>query len=191
MSTLEMRQECQRLLTLRPLFLECKASQSGPGAEVVEIALVESDGTCLLDELVRPKQEIDPAMTEVHGITNKIAQYAAPWGDVWTKAQKMLYGRLVGVYELETRLDCMRQSHINYYLRWDLDPVKFFCIQKVHAEYQSDWDRSTNNFLSYGLEEAAELVGLPSEPLALHRRALEDARLARALLLAMAGWKIT
>jgi len=190
MSTLEMRQECQRMLNLQPLFLECKASRIGPEAEVVEFALIESDGSALLDELVRPKREIDPEMTKVHGISNDIARYAPPWGDVWSQAKKLISGRMIGVFELEARLSWMRHSHTTGFLRWDPDPAKFFCIQKLHAEYHNDWDRSKNNYRLFQLEEAAELVGLPSDPQTFHRRALEDARLARGILLAMAGWKV-
>jgi DNA polymerase III epsilon subunit-like protein len=190
MSTLEMRQECQRLLNLRPMFLECKASSSGPQAEVVEIALIESDGSTLLDELVRPKRDIDPVMTKVHGISNEIAQHAVPWVEIWSQAKKLISGRLIGIFGLEAQVGWMRHSHTTGFLRWDSDPANFFCIQKLHAEYQNDWDRSTNNFRRFQLEEAAELVGLPSEPEALHRRALEDARLVRAILLVMAGWKV-
>lgn len=190
MSTLEIRQECQRLLHLEPLFLECKASRMGAEGEVVELALIGSDGSLLLDELVCPKRDIDPQMSKEHGITNQIAQYAQPWGEVWMQAKKLISGRMLGVYDLEKQLSWMRQSHTTGYLRWDADPAKFFCIQKLHAEYQHEWERSTNNYRRFRLEEAAELVGLPSDPQAMHRRALEDARLARAILLVMAGWKV-
>lgn len=190
MSTLEMRQECQRLLTLKPLFLECKASQNGPEAEVIEIALIDSDGSLLLDELVRSKGAIDPELTKVHGINTDIAQLATPWADVWSQAKKLLSLRMCALFALDERLSWMRRSHTLSYLRWEIDPAKFFCIQKLHAEYQSEWDRSTNAYRRFSLEKAAELVGLPSEPQTFHRRALEDARLARAILLAMAGWKV-
>lgn len=190
MSTLESRQECQRLLNLHPMFLECKASRIDRGAEVVEIALINSDGSALLEELVRPKQEIDPEMAKVHGITNKIAQIAPPWTEIWQPVKTLLQGRIVGVFDLDSRLEWIRQSNANHYLRWEFNQADFFCIQKFHAEYHHEWDRSTNNFRRFGLEEAAELVGLPSEPQASHRRALEDARLARAILLVMAGWKV-
>ena len=191
MSTLEMRQECHRLLNLRPLFLECKASRSGPEAEVVEFALIDSDGSALIDELVRPRREIDPDMTKVHGISNEIAQHAPLWSDVWSQVKMMISGRRIGVFDLEARMRLMRQSHTTGFLRWDPDPADFFCIQKLHAEYQNEWDRSTNTYRLFGLVEAAELVGLPSGPESLHRRALEDAQLARAILLVMAGWKVS
>lgn len=190
MSTLQIRYECHRLLNLRPVFLEFHATKNGPDAEVVEIGIIDSDSTVLMDELVRPKGEIDPAMTAVHGITNEIAKYATPWVDIWAKAEKLLSKRVVGVFHLEMRLDWMRKSHALNFLRWDPDLSNFFSIQKLHAEYKNDWNREANNFRTFDLEEAAEMVGLPSEPQTLHRRALEDARLARAILLAMAGWKV-
>jgi DNA polymerase III epsilon subunit-like protein len=190
MSTLEMRQECQRLLNLRPLFMECKASRRDSDGEVVELSLLDSDGSILVEEFARPKHEIEPAMSELHGITNDIARIAAPWAEVWPPVNKLLIGRLVGVFDLQTQLDWMRQSHINNYLRWDVNPANFFSIQKLHAEYQNEWDRAANSFRTFQLEEAATLVGLPSEPQTSHRRASEDARLARMILLIMAGWRV-
>lgn len=189
MSTLDMQQECQRLLHMQPMYLECKPNSMGPQGEVVELALIDSNGSKLLDELVHPKRDIDPKMTKIHGISNDIAQHALPWAEVWSQTKKLIGGRMVGVFDMDQRLSWMRQSHTTGFLRWDADPAKFFCIQKLHSHYQNDWDRSINNYRLFQLEEAAELVGLPSAPQTFHRRALEDALLARAILLVMAGWK--
>lgn len=190
MSTLEIRFECQRLLGLRPLFLECKANQIGHKAEVVEIAVIDSDGSSLLDELVCPTGEIDHIMVAVHGITNEIAQTASSWKDIWSEAKTIISGRTVGVFGLDMQLEWMSHSHKSSFLPWDFDLSDFFNVQKLHSEFHHDWDRAFNTYRRYTLEEAAELVGLPSEPQTLHRRALEDARLTRSILLAMAGWKV-
>lgn len=189
MSSLELMQECQRLLNLRPVFLECKPSRLEPQAEVVELALIDTDGSILLDELVRPKRRIKLAAIEVHGITNEVAQQAPPWKEVWTKADKLIYGRSVGVFSLEAQLNWIMQCNHSDFLRWNHNPALFFCIQKLHTQHQSSWQRATNTYRTYSLEKAATLLGLPSEPSAYRRRALEDARLARQILLAMAGWR--
>ena len=189
MSSLELMQECQRLLNLRPLFLECKPSRLEPQAEIVELALIDTDGGILLDDLVRPKRRIKLSAIEVHGITNEVARQAPPWVEIWEKADKLIHGRTVGVYGLETQLSWIMQCNRSDFLRWSHDPKHFFCIQKLHSTHQSVWQRSTNTYRSYSLEKAATLLGLPSEPSAYRRRALEDARLARNILLVMAGWK--
>jgi DNA polymerase III epsilon subunit-like protein len=190
MSTLELRQECQRLLNLRPVFLECKPSRLEPQAEVVELALIDSDGSLILDELVRPKRRIKLAAVEVHGITNEIAKQAQPWTECWPKVDRLIYGRLVGIFGRELQLGWLTQSVRADFLRWNHDPEHFFCIQKVHAEFQAEWDPATRAFRTYTLENAATLTGLNPEPSEYRRRALEDARLARAIMLVMAGWVV-
>jgi DNA polymerase-3 subunit epsilon len=188
-SYLEVQQEAQRLLQLRPLFMECKPSGDWEGAEIVEMAIIDTDGQELLDALVGPKGAVRPEAEEMYGITEFVAKTAPPWSEVWPVAEKLLRGRNVGVFGLEQTLRWMRESHQQRFLRWDLETEAYFCIQKLHALYQGEPDSQTGTYRLFSLPEAAVLVGLDAEP--VHsRRALDDARLARRILGAMAGWKV-
>ena len=59
----------------------------------------------------------------------------------------------------------------------------------LYSRYKNERDPRTGMLLTYTLEDAARLVGIDIEIIAF-RRAHEDAWLMRAILLAIAGWKV-
>ncbi len=63
MSLLEVQLEARNLLQLRPLFLHSKTTGAAEQSEVVEIAILDSAGMPLADELVKPKRHIRPTST--------------------------------------------------------------------------------------------------------------------------------
>jgi DNA polymerase III epsilon subunit-like protein len=186
-SRLEIMQEAQRLLQLNPIYLDTETTGTGSHAEIIEIAVIDSDGSILADELVRPKGYIDPEAQRVHNIPPEVIRMAPSWPEVWPKVRLILQDRMVGVYNSEFDLRLLRQSHQRSWLRWDLDEHQFFCIMKLFAAFNGDWDRKRNSYRWLSLEEAALRSGL--ELSTLHRAA-DDARLARAVLHAIAGWKL-
>lgn len=188
-SYLEIQQEAQRLLQLRPVYVECKASGSHLASEVVEIAVIEHDGGLLLDELVRPKGRIEVQASRQHGITPDVARLAPPWPEVWSKVRPVLEGRMIGIYGLEQTLALMQRSHRRTHLRWEMNTADFFCIMKLHSLFAGQLDERAHAYRTFPLEQAAESLGLDAE-LFRSRRALDDARLVRAVLMALAGWKI-
>jgi hypothetical protein len=188
-SYLEIQQEAQRLLQLRPLYLECKPSGDWEAEEVIEIEIIESDGVGLLDALVGPKGVVRLEAEKKYGISQYVIKTAPPWGEVWPTAEKLLRGRSVGVFGLEQTLKWIRESHQQRFLRWDVETDHYFCIQKLHALYQGELDSRTGMYRTYELPEAATLMGLDAEPVQ-SRRALDDARLARRILGTIAGWKV-
>ena len=54
MSLLETQLETRNLLQQRPVFLHCKTTGAAELSEVVEIAILDSAGSPLADELVKP-----------------------------------------------------------------------------------------------------------------------------------------
>lgn len=190
MGKIDVMQEAQRLLHLQPIFLHSKATGIEANAEVVEIAILDTDGRLLLDELVRPKGEIDPKATEVHGIKMENIQAAPFWSDVWPAVETLLSGRLVGLYERGYELGVMKQSHRQCWMRWDVDESQFFSIADLYARFYGEYDSRRNVFKRQPLELAAQQLGLDTEAI-YFRRASEDVRLVRAVLNGVAGWKAT
>lgn len=185
MSLLDVMEEARRWLLLYPSYLHLLASKIGPGGEIVEVAVVDAGGNTLVDELVRPRGVIRPQLSQVHGITNERVRAAPVWAEVWPRVKKALGERPVIVYDAEKILQLMRQSHRIGCLRWDVDEQNLVSARELFARFHQESDPRRGARHVFTLDEAASLLGLSSEPV-LYRRALDDARLVRLLLLRMA-----
>lgn len=182
----EAQLEAQRLLLTHPVYLDTETTGTGPQAEVIEVALVNDDGAVLFNSLVRPRGAIHPDAARVHGITPAQLASAPPWSAVWSEVAPLISGRRVGTYNAEFDLRMLRQSHQRSWMRWDVEENKFFCIMKLYARFQGEWDRKRNAYRNISLEVAGQQCNIP---IPNSHRAVDDARLARALLIHMAGWE--
>jgi Peduoviridae DNA polymerase exonuclease subunit len=189
MSLLDAQIEARNLLQQRPLFLHSKTTGAGEFMEVVEIAILDSAGTALADELVKPKRHIRPTATEEHGITDDMVSYAPRWAELLPKIEELLVGKNVCVYDPAIELVALKNSYDNNHNRWNLDSNNFICLMDLFSRYRNERDPRSGALFSYSLEESVRLMGIDIEIIG-YRRAREDAWLMRALLLAMAGWKV-
>ncbi len=189
MSLLEAQIEARNILQLRPLFLHSKTTGAAEFDEVVEIAVLDSAGVPLLDELVKPKRHIRPTSTEQHGIGDEQVNYAPRWIEILPKIEEILVGKRICVYDRDGELLALKNSYQNNHNRWVLDDDRFFSVMDLFSHYKNERNPRTGSLRTYTLEEAACLLGIDIEIIA-YRRAHEDAWLLRALLLAIAGEKV-
>jgi len=175
------------LLEEHPVYLDTETTGTGPGAEIIEIALVDQDGSVLFESLVNPKGRIEPDAMRLHGITSQMVQSAPSWQVIWPQVEAILSTRLVGVYNSEFDIRLMRQSHQKYWMSWQDSNKRFFCIMKLYAEFYGDWDPRHGSYRWYSLDNAGQKCGimLPNS-----HRAREDALLARALLHYIADYQV-
>ncbi len=177
-------QEARRWLELRPVYLDTETTGIGPSAEIVEVGIVDHDGAVLVNTLVRPKGVIEPDAMRIHGITPEMVSSAPTWEETWPQVDAALRGRRVGVFNSEFDLRIMRQSHQRSWLRWDLPERDFFCIMKLYARFHGEWDSRRGSYRWQSLDAAGRQCRIP---LPNAHRAVEDARLARAVLHHIAG----
>jgi DNA polymerase III epsilon subunit-like protein len=189
MSLLEVQLEARNILQVRPLFLHSKTTGAAELSEVVEIAILDSDGAPLADELVRPKRHIRPEATLVHGLSDENVNYAARWSEILPKVEEILAGKMICVYDLDYELQAMKNSCQNYHNRWALDDDKFVSLMDLFSRFKNERDSRSGALRTFTLEEATCSLGIEIEVIA-YRRAREDAWLMRALLMAIAGWKV-
>jgi DNA polymerase III epsilon subunit-like protein len=189
MSLLETQLEARNLLQLQPLFLHSKTTGAAELAEVVEIAILDTAGMPLADELVKPKRHIRPTATEEHGITDEMVDAAQKWSEILPKIEELLIGKKVCVYDPASEILALRNSYHNNHNRWVLIDSNFFSLMDLFSRYRNERDPRTGALLTYSLEDAVRLLGIDIEIIG-YRRAREDAWLMRSLLVAIAGWKI-
>jgi DNA polymerase-3 subunit epsilon len=189
MTLLETQLEARNILQQRPLFLHSKTTGGVDLAEVVEIAILDSSGKPIVDELIRPKRHIRAIATEEHGVTDTMVETAPRWAEVLPRVEEVLLGKKICVYDPESEILALKNSYKNINQRWALDDSNFYSLIDLFSRYRNERDPQTGHYVNYTLQDAACLVGIDIEIIAF-RRAHEDAWLMRAILLAIAGWKV-
>jgi DNA polymerase III epsilon subunit-like protein len=171
-------------LARRPLYLDAETTGLGRDDEIVEIAILEHDGTPLIDTRLRPLKPIPPEATRVHGIGPLDVQHAPTWPEVQQAVCAALHGRALVIYNAAFDLRMLVQtarSHAS-----PRPPAEnAFCAMRLYAEWHGDWNDYHGNYRWQRLGDAAEQMGL-AVPENLHA-ASADAALTRELLRAMAG----
>ena len=189
MSLLEIQLEARNLLQIRPIFLHCKTTGAEGLSEVVEIAILDSAGVAVADELVKPKRHVRPAAALEHGLTDENLNNAPRWAEILPKIEELLVGKKVIVYHRNAELQALKNSYQNYHNRWALDDEAFISLKDLFSRYRNERDPRSGSLRTFTMEEAARLLGIDIEIIA-YRRAREDAWLMRAILLAIAGSKV-
>ncbi len=179
-------QTARSLLEKRPVYLDTETTGTGITAEIIEIAIVDTDSSVLFDSLVKPRGAIEPDAQRVHGLTMADLQSAPSWQQTWPQVEAVLSGRVVGIYNSEFDLRMMKQSHQRSWLAWKLPEDGFFCLMKLYASFYGDWDARRGSYRWQALELARQQcdLALPNS-----HRAYDDALLARAIHLYMATWQ--
>ena len=178
-------QLAKQWLSRKPVYLDTETTGTGPNDVVIEISVIDHDGTVLVDSLVKAVGKISPGARAVHNISDQMLTGAPGWETVWTQVESVITNRVVGIYNVDFDVRMMRQSHQRNWLRWT-EPagVEFFCIMKLYAQYYGQWNPRHGNYRWQPLDRAREQCGLS---LPNSHRAKEDTLLTRALLNYMAA----
>ena len=180
----EAMQLAQDLLAARPVYLDTETTGLGDSAEIVDICLLDHDGTVLIDTLVKPARQIPADATAIHGITNAMVIAAPTWPTVWPQVSAALADRAVAIYNADYDVRVMKQTNRLYRLPWTLIGSRVECIMLLYARFRGEWDSNRGSYRWHRLEAAGRQcrINLPHS-----HRAQADAKLARAVLQVMAG----
>jgi DNA polymerase III epsilon subunit-like protein len=177
-------QIAQKWVTKQPVYIDTETTGTGPDAGIVEIAVIDHDGSVLVDSLVKPVGTIPANATAIHSITNEMVREAPRWEKVWQDVEKAVSNRAVGIYNADFDLRMMRQSHQINWMQWyPPEGTEFFCIMKLYAQFYGAWNSRRGSFRWQSLEAAGRQCDLP---LPNSHRAKDDTLLTLAVLEYMA-----
>lgn len=175
----EVVRRARDILAQRPVYLDTETTGLAATDEIVEICLVDDDGTVLLDSLVRPRGRISPEAMRVHGITERMVAGAPAWPEVWREVRAALSRRAVAIYNAGFDLRMIEQSHRGHGLTRGLAGLRPHCIMELYAAFHGERDPRYGTYRWQRLEVARSQCGIA---LPNAHRARADALLARAVL---------
>lgn len=174
----------QQMLDQSPVYLDTETTGVSPMDVVIEVAVLDTDGSVLLNTLVKSKKPIPRDATAVHGINDIHLINAPEWGHVWPQLIDVLKGRTLGVYNAEFDIRLLRQTCGLSGIAWAPPYARQFCIMKLFAQYFGDWNPSRRSYRWKSLDFAGKYFKLP-EPNS--HRAKEDTLLTKLVLEAIAN----
>jgi len=173
----------RQIMAQKPVYIDTETTGLEKDAEVVEISIIDSDGSLLFTSLVKPSLPIPMAAQRVHHIQNSEVATAPAWPILWPRIRSFLYGRPVAAYNAPFDYRMMQQSHARYRLPWR-DTLNMVDVLPVYSDYRGTWDPVRRSMKFFKLEEAGAFFKIP---LLNEHRSEADALLVRAVLHCIAG----
>jgi DNA polymerase-3 subunit epsilon len=164
------------------VYLDTETTGLDGGAEIIDLAVIDHIGRPLLDTLVRPKRRIPADATAIHGIDDGIVAGAPGWPDVYPQLAALLaHASQVVVYNSDFDARIITQVS----LAAGLPPLgaPWTCAMQGYAAFAGQRHERYGGWRWHKLIIAAERFAYP---LSQRHRALDDARMCRAVVLGMA-----
>jgi len=163
-------------LRKRPMYLDTETTGLSADDHVIDLALIDHNGTVLIDTLIRPipQVKISQIASEIHGITNEDIVDAPTFPDVLINLTRLTKGRLVLIYNATFDLRLMQQSISDWKVD-DLPYINAACVMQLYAEFHGQKQKLGQAAFNFGV------VGCD-----LHRASV-DAQLCRQIVEAMAA----
>lgn len=171
-------------LKLKPVYLDTETTGLDSQAEIVDIAIIDSDGTKLVDTLVRPASPIPEQVTNIHGIRNEDVTAAPTFADILPNLATY-EDRLIVIYNRDYDLRLIFQSSLANSTIALWAPKETICAMELYARFYGDWNEYYRSYKWQKQADAAKQLGIEI-PADLHRAAT-DANLCRLIIEAMAA----
>lgn len=169
---------------LRTVYLDTETTGLDDGAEICDIAIIDHDGTVLLDTLVRPTKPIPVKASEIHGIINEDIMDAPNYAEIHQNLEAQIEGKLIVIYNASYDTRILRQSAWAHKLP-RLKDGNAVCAMELYAQFYGDWNEYHGSYKWQSQANAAQQLGIEI-PADLHRAAA-DANLCRLIIEAMAA----
>lgn len=163
----------------QPVYLDTETTGISKTDAVIEIAVIDAQGSPILDTLVHTTRPISVRAREIHGITQQMIETAPRWEKVANQLQTVLEGQVVGLYNARFDLKMIAQTNRQHGIPWDpTTGIKSFDLMELYGQFRGEKRPGRPGYRWFSLEEAGRQCGIS---LPNTHRARGDALLTRAL----------
>ena len=164
------------------LILDTETTGLDGTAELVELAIIDTTGKVLLDELIKPTVSIPLDASRIHGITDSVLRKAG--AKTWpfhhnTFRNIVLAANMLLVYNLEYDERIIRQTCRKYDLPNPLRSIRSECVMLKYAE--------SGRYGDYRWHKLVDAYGHECGGTTQEHRALSDCRMVLGVLQAVAS----
>lgn len=121
------------------LILDTETTGLDDTAELVELAIIDTKGRVLFNELIQPTISVPWQASKIHGITNSVLREAGAksWPSHWTTVKKILrMATVLLVYNLKFDERIIQQACGKYNLPSPLGSIRSECVMLEYAKYR-------------------------------------------------------
>lgn len=139
------------------LVLDTETTGLGASDQIIEIAVCDTWGTLHINQRVRPSVPIDPAASEVHGITMADLDDCPEWPEVFESIKNTLVGKTVVIFNSGFDMGMLRSTCEAYSIdtAW-LDTINVKCAMDLAVRAFG----STNRYGTISLANATYEAGV-------------------------------
>lgn len=161
-----------KLLSEQAVILDTETTGLTVSSEIVEIAIIDTQGNTLFNSLIKPKLKMkaDSQAVKVHGITNEMLADAPSWAEVHDEICSILRGKEVVIYNADYDIRLIKQTCDKYKL-----PPPIFaheCVMKLYGAWHGEKSIKGEGFRWHKLDAAMLYCGIA--PKGRAHRALTD-----------------
>jgi DNA polymerase-3 subunit epsilon len=160
------------LLSRDLIILDTETTGLGPTDQIIQLGIIDRDGTILLDTLTKPTCRISPDAYAIHGITEAMLADAPPFAEIAPRLTELLAGRRLAIYNADFDTRLLRQSAAAAGVV--LPALSADCVMRAYSAWIGQWSRRRGSYRWQALQGG-------------DHGAVGDARATLAVLRRMAG----
>ena len=167
------------------VFLDTETTGVRPTDDVIDLAVIDSTGDVIFEQLFKPQIQIPSEVIAVHGITNRMVADAADLSEYHAAIQNLMQSRVVVAYNADFDRAMITAACARRGLP-PIEPAGWVCAMEAYAAFngEASWHRPGFRWMS--LEKATRRLKIPKPT----HRAVSDARACRAVVMALARMEL-
>jgi DNA polymerase-3 subunit epsilon len=129
MKNLKAVREARNLISTDFVVLDTETTGLNESDEIIEITIIDQEGSVLLSQRIKPEKEITDKASEINGITMKDLENCPNFAEAWASIRPLIAGKVIAAYNsgFDKRMleNCI--AHYNV----DSDKYQWQCIMNI------------------------------------------------------------
>lgn len=143
-STHAIKQCAKTLLNSNHVIVDVETTGLSESSQIVEIAVIDTNGNVLLNTLVNPSVRISPRATETHQINKDMLKDAPRWPEVYERLNAAIGNKTIVAYNAEFEERLINQTCAAY----QIEPINrnYECAMLLYAIWNGEPGRGKGQF---------------------------------------------